>query len=225
MDDHRSADALTDELDRDLEAALAVDPSSGFVTRVRARVQSERDVRWSPFQWRFAPAAVAIVVVAAVVLGMSWPNRSQIAQKGPVAQEAAVAQNASGTQTAPVVPESPVAQDPSTARPEPARPRVDREGVEGRALRAGFSPAPKRAVASPTRRSASRNDPEVIIAAGEARALRRLFADVRNGLIDLSSLQEGAPASAALQPPSDIAFPPITFEPIAVETAEEGERQ
>ena len=35
-----------------------------------------------------------------------------------------------------------VAQGPSTARPEPARPRVDRAGVEGRELRAGFSLAP-----------------------------------------------------------------------------------
>jgi hypothetical protein len=65
----------------------------------------------------------------------------------------------------------------------------------------------------------------VIVAAGEARALRRLFADVRKGLIDLSSLQESAPATAALQPPGEIAFPPITFEAIAPESAEEGERQ
>ena len=67
--------------------------------------------------------------------------------------------------------------------------------------------------------------PELLIAADEARALRQLFSNVRNGLVDLSSLQEGAPATAALQPPGDISFPPITFEPIALEAAEEGERQ
>ena len=51
----------------------------------------------------------------------------------------------------------------------------------------------------------------------------RVFADVRQGLVDLSSLQQ-VPATAALQPPIAIAFPPITFEPIAAETAEEGAR-
>ena len=217
MDDHRSADALTDELDRDLEAALAVDPSPGFVTRVRARVQSERDAHWSPLQWRFAPAAVAIVVVA-VVVAMSWPNRSQIAQNGPAAQEAAVAQNDSAMQR------DPVARPPSQGFGEPRRSSPDQSASGG----GGFSPAPKRAVATPTRRSASRNDPEVIFAADEARALRRLFAGIQKGLIDLSSLQEGQPATAALQPPGEIAFPPITFEPIVTATAEsteEGERQ
>jgi negative regulator of sigma E activity len=194
MDDHRSADALTDAtLDRDLESVLAVDPSPGFVTRVRTRVQSERDASWSALQWGFVAAAAAIAVVVAVVVGTSRPNRSQIAQEAPVVQKA------------PVAHEPPVAQD--------------------------FSPAPtapKRAVATSTRQSVSRHEPDVIFAADEARALRRLFADVRKGLIDLSSLQEGAAATEALQPPGEIAFPPITFEPIAIataESAEEGERQ
>ena len=79
MDDHRSADPLTDAaLDRDLEAALAVDPSPELVARVRTRVQRERDASWSPMQWRMGAAAAAIVVVVAVAWGchertaLSW---------------------------------------------------------------------------------------------------------------------------------------------------------
>jgi hypothetical protein len=239
MDNHRAADALTDAaLDRELESALAVDPSTEFVTRVRTRVQTERDVSWSPWQWGFAAAVAAIIVVVALVVGTSRPNRSQVARKAPVAQppvqgvgeprRSSPDQSASG------------GGNPSSARPEPfdspliLSPSKDEQSaqdrpVQGRAPGPGFSPAPRttprNAVAPATRRNAPRNEPELLISAGEARALRRLFADVRNGLIDLSSLQEGEPATAALQPPSDIAFPPITFEPIASETAEEGERQ
>jgi hypothetical protein len=196
MDDYGSIDALTDAaLDRDLEAALAVDPSPEFAARVRTRVQGERDASWSPWRWGVAAAAGAVVVIVAVVVGTSRPNRlSQIARDAPVAQNVSAARGVSPELNAPV------AQD--------------------------LGPAQKRA--APARRNASRNEPEVIISAGEARALRRLFADVRKGLIDLSSLQEGPPATAALQPPGEIAFPPITFEPIATATAEsneEGERQ
>ena len=47
MDDRRSADALIDAaLDRELEAALAVDPSPEFTARVRTRVRSELAASW-----------------------------------------------------------------------------------------------------------------------------------------------------------------------------------
>ena len=64
MDDHRSADALTEAaLDRDLEAALTVDPSPEFVARVRTSVQRERDAASSRWRWPIA-AAVALCVEA-----------------------------------------------------------------------------------------------------------------------------------------------------------------
>jgi hypothetical protein len=209
MDDHRFDDALTDAaLDRDLEAALAVDPPPALVARVRMRVQRERDASWSPLPWAVAAAAGAIVVVAAAVVGMSRVDRSQMARDSSAARP-----------TSPV----PITPDLNTA-PQPVHVATpNAPGTPEVAVAQDFSPARRRAPS--TRRSAPRNEPEVIFAADEARALRQLFSDVRNGLIDLSSLREVAPANAALQPPSDIAFPPITFESIAPQTAEEGERQ
>ena len=207
MDDRRSADALTDAaLDRELEAALAVDPSPEFVARVRTRVQTQRNAAWSALPWGFAAAAGAIVVVAAVVVGMSRAGRFERAQdlssgvKSPVPNS---------QDLSPAPPASPIAKDTPVAQDHSRAPRT----------------TPRNAVAPSTRRNAPRNEPEMLVSADEARALRRLFADVRKGLIDLSSLQEVAPATAALQPPSEIAFAPIVFEPIAPETAEEGERQ
>ena len=213
MDDRRPTDALTDAaLDREIETALAVDPSPEFVAQVQTRVQSEREASWSPWHWGFA-AATAFVVMLVVVVGPWRPSRSLVVpvaqdfssarQDAQVAQKAPAAQAVPAAQDAPVAQGAPVAQDFSPAP----------------------GPAPRKAVRTSARRSASVNEPEVIIAAAEGRALRRLFADVRNGLIDLSSLQEAPPATASLQPPIEIVFQPITFEPIASETAEEGERQ
>jgi hypothetical protein len=203
MDDHRSADALTDvALDRELEAALAVDSSPEFVARVRMRVQRERDAASSPWPWRIA-AAIAFVAVIALVVGMSRQDRR-------------VARDESLAQRQPTV--APGAQD---VGPGPV--------AQGSAAGQAFTPAPpaasRKSAGKRRRPGAAVSEPELLIAADEARALRQLFANVRKGRIDLSSLQEGAPATAALQAPSVIAFSPITFEPIAPEPVEEGARQ
>ena len=204
MDDRRSAAALTDAaLDRDLEAALTVDPSPEFVARVRTRVQRERDAASSPWRWRIA-AAVAVAAMMALVVARSRQDRARIAQdENPARRPPAVAQ----------------------AAPDPHLGPVAEDNTAGEA----YAPAPTRAfrtsAARRSRPNAVVSEPELLIAADEARALRQLFSNARRGLVDLSSLQEGAPATAALQPPSDISFPPITFEPIAPGAAEEGERQ
>jgi hypothetical protein len=196
MDDRRSANALIDAaLDRELEAALAVDPSPEFAARVRARMRNERAWSWPLLAW--CVAAVGAVVVT-VIVGLPRPDLSPI------------------TPGLPAVPDF---------RPPPQREAAIPEAAV--AVKAGPAPerrTPGKTAAKSIRRNASPDEPALLIAAGEARALQQLFADVRQGLADLSSLQQ-VPATAALQPPSAIAFPPITFEPIAGETAEEGGRQ
>ncbi len=205
MDDHRSA-ALTDAaLDRDLEAALAVDPPPEFVARVRTRVQRERDASWSPLQWGFA-AAVGVLVVAiavALVVGTSRQDRARV----DAGRESWI-----GRDRQPTVCPVRCAGHQSWS---------DRAGQHGRAgpqLRQLLRP--KNSHRDIDVDQALLEGTELLMAADEARALRRLFADVRKGLIDLSSLQEGVPATAALQPPGEIVFPPITFEPVAPETAQ-----
>ena len=73
-----------DALDRELAAALAVDPSPEFVARVRARVANEP----APSFWRvprlmLAAGALAVVVVAAV--SVSRVDRTDVVvTRGPV---------------------------------------------------------------------------------------------------------------------------------------------
>jgi hypothetical protein len=203
MDDHRSADALTDvALNRDLEAALAVEPSPEFAARLRTRIQRERDAAPSPWRWQMA-AAVACVAITALVIGTSKLDRVRVARDDRPARR-----------------QLPVA--PRELEPGPRA--VAKATMAGEA----FGPAPttrSRTAVRRSRRSAAVGEPQLLIAADEARALRQLFSSVQKGLVDLSSLPEVAPAFAALQPLDDISFPPITFEPIMPEAVGEGERQ
>jgi len=68
-----------------------------------------------------------------------------------------------------------------------------------------------------------RREPEVLIAADEAKALRQLILGVREGRIDLARVLEATPITAAEPAPLDnIAIPPITITPLA---GEQGVRQ
>jgi hypothetical protein len=67
MDDRRST-AMTDEaLDRDLAAALSVDPSPQFVARVRTRIAAE-PAPSSLWRWRMVASTGAAVAIAAAVV-------------------------------------------------------------------------------------------------------------------------------------------------------------
>jgi hypothetical protein len=201
MDDHRSADALTGaDLDREIEATLAVDPSPEFMARVRTRVQTERDASWSPWQWGVGVAAGALVVVVGVVIGMSRPNRSQIAQD---AGRAGAHHGRVGAQAGILI----RSRGRKDGRLSPGRPTTAFRTSAGR--RSDRAAAANRAAA---------------IAADEARALRQLFSNVRHGLIDLSSLEE----AARHRGPSTAQRHCVSADHVRAhrpEAAEEGERQ
>ena len=66
MDDHRS-EPLTDEaLAREIEAALAVDPSPEFLARIRSRVEGAPATAVWPSRWEFALAGLAVAIVVSV---------------------------------------------------------------------------------------------------------------------------------------------------------------
>jgi hypothetical protein len=201
MDDERSADALTDAaIDRAVEQAVAVEPAPEFLARVRSRLSSEPAPSWSPLRWGFSAAgAIAVVIVLAVAV--QRPERTTTAWKpseGP-----AVTGVAQATITPPTA--APAAPQRSAARQAPAT-RTPKA-----AIGAG---QPVRAI----------REPEVIIAADEAAAFRRLISDVRLGRVDLALLPEHPAATVALQPRSEISIAPITLEPLNAVTAE-GEPQ
>jgi len=207
----RSDEALTESaVDREIERALAVDPSPEFLARVRARVASEPAPAGWRFRWVFAGGAVMALVIAIVVV-LSGPD--QTTSPMSTSPAAATGQGSADTSVRPLakaVTEQPVA---------PARPREVSPVVSGfsRTVGAGFS----RTVAA-----GGATEPHVLISPEEAAALRRLFADASEGRLVFASLvTEPPPATMALQPLSEIVFPPITIEPLIPVDYQEGVRQ
>ena len=68
MRDDRLVDRWTAaEIDREIAATLAEEPSPEFVARLRARIASEPPAAISPWRWFPAAAAATLVVVATLV--------------------------------------------------------------------------------------------------------------------------------------------------------------
>jgi len=199
MHGERPDDSITDEeLDRELQRALAVDPSTEFLPRLRMRLVADRSApRWS-VRWSLAVTAVATIIVLAG-LGI-WSGREE---RDELPRRAAPVSSASVSPTAPsptpsadrsVVPvEKAVVVSPMLALTD--KPRVRRPRMTARAA------------------------PEVLIAADEAEALRRLFADISARRLEVSMLP-AEPASEPLMPISTISIEPITVEPLVTAGSE-----
>ena len=204
MDAARSGQAMTDTaIDREIQAALVVDPSPEFLARVRTRIATEpaRATLW--LSWNFVAAvALATAIVAAAVV--SRPDRKAM----PVAQ-------------------APRAEDirlpPPTAIEQPGHAPAPIPVASGPSTSSGPSRAPSR---NGMRRKAARvrAEPELLLDPAETRALRRLIAGTREGTLDLSpSLQATTPTGMDLPPIDAIAIAPLTIDPLTP-SGEEGVR-
>ena len=194
MDGHKRT--LSDEmLEREIEAALGVEPSPEFLPRVRARIGSERvhdGWLWSA-SWRWAGA---VAVVAAVAIIGVWRLRDS-SPASPAPQEVRI--------TPPV--------ETTTPSIEPER--------QAAALVASGAETPK-SVSVPLVRTV-RAEPhpevvapfEVVIAPEEAAALKQLFTAINNRRIETRALPD---LTSALKPPApieEIVLDPITISPLA----------
>jgi len=184
MDGHKRT--LSDEmLEREIEAALGVDPSPEFLPRLRARMASERlNEGWvRPGLWRWAGAGVA---VAAVVISALWISDNSV----PAPQEAHL------TTIPPVEPARRVPEvvASSAESPKPAR----ASGV--------------RTVRS-TRRPVEAH-PEVVISPNEAMALRQLVAAIAARQVEATDIPQLAAESAPLPPIEEIILEPIKLSPL-----------
>ena len=95
MDGHKHG-ALSDEvLEREIEAALGVDPSPEFLPRVRARIASERVYEGWMWSWPWRWAGVATTVVAITVVAV-WTLR----EPAPAPRETQVLDMAPGNAAA-----------------------------------------------------------------------------------------------------------------------------
>ena len=213
MDAERSGRAMTGAaIDREIQAALAVDPSPEFLARVRTHIAAEPPgvTTWLP--WTLVAAAVMAAIVAAVVV-MSGP-REETGGTATARGDIRLTPEASIEQ--PRGPERSRASAASTRRP------VEAPDARRRSSKLRLRPAP---APSETRLVATMPaEPEILVDPREARAMRLLIRATRDGSLDLSAvLRATTPTVMALPPIAAIVIAPLSIDPLTP-SGEEGVR-
>ena len=208
MDAERSGGAMTDTaIDREVQAALAVDPSPEFLARVRTRIATEPagDASW--LSWKVVAAgALAVAILMAVVVSRPEGTPTAVSQ----------ASRAEDVR----LPPSAAVEPPRRAETPEARTRAWRADQPPPRLRRSAEASAK-AEAPEARR---RPEPEILLDPAETRALRRLIAGTRDGSLDLSAALRAATPTAMDLPPIDaIVIAPLTIDPLTP-SGEEGVR-
>ena len=184
-------------VDRELQAALGVDPSPEFVARVRMRIASEPPPRRWGVAW-IAVAAAAAAIVIAVVAARSMGERKESGQL-------------LASRVLPIV-------GKAIDRGGPGALRHDDRAADGPVVTQRFT-----AVSADGRPKGVRYDDranaasKILIDPREAAALRRLLAGVSAGRVDLKAMLEPSPFVAAdMAPVEDIEITPLSIEPLSV---------
>jgi hypothetical protein len=186
MDGHEHPRVSDDALEREIEAALGVEPSRDFLPRVRARIASERIgvSGWDWFHsWRWASGAAA--VMAAAILGLWMLDKPRLEVRTPEPERRA-------TNFEPQV-------ESSVMRIPEHEPRI---------------PKPVIRAARQTRRPAV-VQPEVVISPEEAGALRQLFAAIGNRRLETALLPDFDAALEPPSEIEAIVLEPLTVSPLA----------
>ena len=213
MDAERSGREMTGApIDREIQAALAIDPSPEFLARVRTRIAAEPPGGTAWWPWTLVAAAVMAAIVAGGVV-MSRPH-----------------EKAGGTATA----QGDIRLTPEVPIEQPRRPERSQASAESTRRPVESTDAIRR---SPTRRLTSTParaetrlvgtipaELDILVDPREARAMRLLIRATRDGSLDLSAaLRAAAPAVMALPPIAAIVIAPISIDPLAP-SGEEGVR-
>jgi hypothetical protein len=219
-----------DDLQRELEALLRVRPSSALAARVRAEIARgpKPAVRW----WQPWPArawAVGLVAACLALMVMNW---------GPITPLFRSSQpRATGSSSTAVHSPLPASSSPRRAaaqpRAEASVARAVSAGATG-SIEKGATAARPRATRAPLQRSrrapTPRSEPEVLVAADEARALRALVAGGREESVQIAAIDR-PPVEAfsgtawSVRPMEPIVLTPIRFDPVPRVGGEEGVQQ
>ena len=213
MDAERSGREMNEaQFDREIQAALAVDPSPEFVARALTRIAAEPPgaATWLP--WKLVAAAVMAAIVAAVVV-MSRPqektSRTATAQ-GDIRLTPEVSIEP------PRRPEPSRDSDDSTPRP------VEAPGAQRRASARRLTPPPARSEARLA--AAMPAEPDILVDPREARAMRLVIRAARDGRFDLwTALRAAPPTVMELPPIAAIVIAPLAIDPL-MPSGEEGVR-
>ena len=213
MDAERPRRAMTGAaIDREIQAALAVDPSPEFLARVRTRIAAEPPGATTWLPWKLVAAAVMAAIVAAVVV-MSRPQE----------RTARTATAQGDIRLTPEVSiEQPRRPEPLRASADPTSRPVEAPGAQRRASARRLTPAPAR---SETRLVAAMpTEPEILVDPREARAMRLVIRATRDGRFDLwTALRAATPTVMELPPLAAIVIAPLSIDPLTP-SGEEGVR-
>jgi hypothetical protein len=193
MDGYGHQELSDETLEKEIEAALGVDPSPEFLPRIRERIANER-VReewfWSG-SWRWA--GVAAVVTAAAVIAV-WTLRDP--SRAP--REAHITDTAPAESTTPPV---------EPALPAPALVASSAESPQPVS-------APVARTVRSTRTPAVVARPEVLISLDEAVALRQLVVAIAARQVQATDIPQLAAESAPLPTIEEIVLEPIELSPL-----------
>ena len=193
MDGYRHQELSDETLEKDIEAAVCVDPSPEFLPRIRERIANER-VRegwlWSGSR-RWAGAAAAVTAVAVIAV---WTLRDP--SRAP--------REAHLTGTPPV--------ESITPSVEPALPAPALVASSAESQKPVSPPVAR--TSRLTRTPAVVKRPEVLISLDEAVALRQLIVAVAARQVQATDIPQLAAASAPLPTIEEIVLEPIELSPL-----------
>ena len=189
-------------IDQELQLALEIEPSQGFVPDVLARVQRPA-FPWRTVMWWGASAAAAAALIL-VVLG--WPRMTE--QQPPDRHDPPVL----STDSTPSAPN----HMPPAVEPVPSKVVTSKSsgGPPRRGEPRGGVRSPRAVVEQPMHRVAA----DVVVPEAQSRAIARYLTLVRRGAIDTSTLvsSEGVSVDA----PSELVISPISVDAIVMKDAE-----
>jgi hypothetical protein len=188
---------LLQNLDRELQVALAIEPSARFVSEAMAGVERSAHRRRAIVWWS-APVAAAAVLVLLALGSLRFG-----AQRPADRHEPAAVQTASSAHVA----------DPTPAVAAPSAPAQGAPRVTAARRRSGGPPKIGR---EPERRL----DTDVLVPAGQLRAIERYMTLVRRGALDTSSLANADRTDVTA--PTDLVIAPLSVELLVVPNGESG---
>jgi hypothetical protein len=193
MDGYRHQELTGETLEKDIEAALGVDPSPGFLPRVRARIANERmqDGWFWSASWRWARVA-AVVTAVAVIAVWTLRDPSRASRQAHVVDT-------------PPVESTPLPVD--SALPAPAL-------VASSAESSKPVSAPVARAEHSTRNPAVVARPEVLVSLDEAAALRQLIGAIAARQVEAMDIPRLAAESAPLPMIEEIVLEPIKLSPL-----------
>jgi hypothetical protein len=196
-------------LEREIERALAVDPSPEFLVRVRARIADEPAPASRGFGWLFAGVAT-VAAAAALVLAVRMVSPARPPATAPLLASRSIG-------SAVVVPAVVPAAAGQAGHDVPKSARLR----DGQYVVSGFLVPPKPRSGVGGSRTAATRTQEPLFDARETTALQRLIADVREARVDLTPLAKEGPMPLPAMDP--LVISPIVIEPLA-SSGIEGER-